>query len=123
MLLTQSCDGIDDDGGVAVVKVRIGVAPGHHQIRPKPGAAVSSSSLCKLGPIVVPKLPPRVVADHLGVVHPASDGHKGGFVDGQGTGAVKGVGKVGTPRPGGVSWQKNLTGPLGVPATKQEHLA
>ena len=86
---TQPCDGVNDDGGVAVVKVGIGVAPRHHQIRPKPGAAVTSTTLCKLRPLVVPNLPPRVVADHLGVVHPAPDGHEGGVVDGQGTGAVK----------------------------------
>ena len=93
----HTCDGIDYDGGVAVVKVRIGVAPGHHQVGTKFGTAVSSASLVEKRPPIVPQLPLRVVADHLGVVHPTSDGHEGGVVDGQGTGAVKRVGKVGTP--------------------------
>ena len=65
---THPWDGIDDDGGVAVVKVSIGVAPGHHQVGTKFGAAVSSASLVEKRPPIVPQLPLRVVADHLGVV-------------------------------------------------------
>ena len=123
MFSTQPCDGVDDDGGVAVVKVGVGVAAGHHEVGAKLGAAVTSTSLRQLWPLVVPQLPPRVVADHLGVVHPASDGHEGGVVDGQGAGAVQRMGKVGTPQPGGIARKENLAGPLGIPSAKQEHLA
>ena len=61
MFSTQPCDGVDDDGGVAVVKAcggkgsteieseiltGIGVAPRHHQVGPNSSAAVTSSSFC-----------------------------------------------------------------------------
>ena len=108
----MACGGVDHDRGVAVGEGCVAVPSGHHQVGAQLRTTVPSPSLGQLGPCVVPLARGDVVADHLGVVHAATDGDEGVVVHGEGARAVKRMGQMGALGPLGASWHEHLACPL-----------